>query len=173
MEDTLGSFPNERYVRHRQLGPRQYRIGLVNLGLLQTFHAPLSRRHEWFNRIWVLVPYDTRGLKRTLKNLSDESASKQTSKDDYPITVASESFFEKCFQIRFAVSPPIQADWKKFLLEKLKEAFPCNHEQDFHLIYQVLYQLRDTRQSPPTPRELIIFVNQIGAYHRIWQHLFR
>src|SRR5690606_13417493 len=43
-----------------------------------------------------------------------------------------------------------------------------HNEEDRHSVYQVYEHCTRQRLTPPTPRELIVFVNQIGAIHRQW-----
>ena len=126
---------------------------------LQTFVQ--ERRHqrdEWFRRVWVLVPYDAVGL-RKLWDKGEQSR---------PV---SDSFFNKSFQIRFHVPPPVLSDWRVFLDELLERALPSHTASERHLIYRVYEHSRD-RSTPPTLRELKLFVNQVGVYHRQWEHKF-
>lgn len=107
----------------------------------------------------MLVPFDHSALRR-LWNVERNSTA------DF-INV----FVDKTFQIKFHVSPPVLSDWKDFLIEHLTEAFP-NHTtiEDYDKIYSLyrIYRSVKYKDRPPTPRDIKVFINQIGAYHRIW-----
>lgn len=131
------------------------------LATLQTFiQNPQYSRQSWFGRLFILIPYDPSGLDRLWPGSNgskDENLARQ--------------FTEKTFQIRFAVPPASLSDWGEYLKTQLRSAFP-DHEPDdpeFHLAYRV-YDLNRMKDAlPPTPRELKLFVNQIGALHRVFQ----
>lgn len=131
---------------------------------LQTFLQDRQYRQElWFKRLWILVPFDPTGLRRLWDNRKSDHQQEQ---------IASDSFLDKSFQVRFRVPPPVLSDWKAFLCRLVAESLPNHGNQDQHLIYRVFDQCRRHNGTPPTPRELKLFVNQIGAVHRQWQHTF-
>ena len=83
------------------------------------------------------------------------------------------SFIEKTFHIRFEVPRPLVSRWHAHLLGMLEKAFPKHYidelfrrEEEFHAVYRVLSAYLQPKGRLPTPRELIVFVNQIGALHR-------
>lgn len=127
---------------------------------LQTFlHYQEHGKPTWFNRLWVLIPHDPSGIRR-LWNKAQES-------DD-----VARAFLDKSFQVRFEVPPPVLSDWHAYLLALLKQALPNHHDPEFHVIYR-LFALQRTREgSSPTPRDLKLYVNDIGALHRQRQDEF-
>ena len=127
---------------------------------LQTFlHHQEHGKPTWFNRLWVLIPHDPSGIRR-LWNKAQES-------DD-----VARAFLDKSFQVRFEVPPPVLSDWHAYLLAFLKQALPNHHDPEFHVIYR-LFALQRTREgSSPTPRDLKLYVNDIGALHRQRQDEF-
>lgn len=116
------------------------------------------QRPEWFSRIWVIVPYAIESLKKTAGTYSEGD------------TIF--AFIDKVFQIHFYVSPPVLSDWKEYLGAHVKTAFPKhNDETEIHRIYRTWTQ-NAVRPEQPTPRDLVIFINDIGALHRQWQDTF-
>ena len=83
----------------------------------------------------------------------------------------SRSFIDKSFQLRFEVPPPVLSNWKAYLIGLVEEALPGHKGADAHTIYRVLNRCRQ-RDESPTPRELKLYVNQIGVIHRQWEHEF-
>lgn len=153
-------------------------IALEIWSTLQTFLQ--DRRYQkrpWFTRLWILVPYDPTGLRKLWDGNHSESLdaaaknSKNTSHNSNQIAV-SNSFIDKSFQLRFYVPPPILSDWKGFLLSLLQSAFPDHDSVEFPIVFQVCERFGRSNGQSPTPRELKVFVNQIGAIHRQWQHTF-
>ncbi len=131
---------------------------LAILATLRTFFDFDGQSHDQFLRLWLLIPFDERGIRR-LWNESDLQANDELTR----------SFTEKTFQIKFRVSPPVLSDWHEFFKNQLKVAFPDHGEDDFHLIYRI-YDLRMLAGThAPTPREMKLFINSIGALHRQWK----
>ena len=142
-------------------------------GTLQTFlHIRDRDADQWYKQLWVIVPYDPIRL-RKLWNLKDEESTQEQNVDNETSEFrrTTESFLDKSFQIRFHVSPPVLSDWKLFLYDLVDRALP-RHADDRHMIYRVFDRYRAQDSDPPTPRELKLFVNQIGAIHRQWKHEF-
>lgn len=135
------------------------------LSILSTLQTFLQHQAEcdknWLNRLWVIIPYDRDSLQKLWQQAPSD--------DDKPLAV---SFLDKRFQIRFEVPPLVLSDWSKHLHELLEEAFPDHDETEFHLTYRVYALNRENVEKSPTPRELKIYVNQIGALHRQWQDRF-
>ncbi|MDY6865457.1 MAG: P-loop NTPase fold protein [Halobacteriota archaeon] len=118
---------------------------------------------DWLSRLWLLVPFDPTALDR-LWQLDSNISENKTGNDGN----ISKSFSDKSFQITFNVAPPVLTSWKDFLLSQLKGAFPDHDSGDFHKVYR-LYRLRGlANKKLPTPRDLKLFVNQIGSIHRQW-----
>ncbi|MBI1813611.1 MAG: hypothetical protein HYR72_01395 [Deltaproteobacteria bacterium] len=126
------------------------------LSILSTLRTFLEQRRDrswpWFKRLWILILYDPDGIQGLWK-------------DNAGVT---ESFLAKTFQVRFRVPLPVLSNWVTYLMDLLKEAFPRNHEEsEFHSVYRLFAVLRGSSE-PPTPRDLKLFVNQLGAIHRQW-----
>ena len=133
---------------------------------LQTFlgHSDYERA-SWIDRLWVLIPYDGSAILRLWDKLGSEDEQSTNPK-------LAASFLDKTFQVRFRVPPLLLSDWRAFLKEALQEALPEHQEADFHGVYRAYATKGGLERSAPTPRDLKIFVNQIGALHREWQDEF-
>jgi len=128
-----------------------------------------TQQPKWTERLWLLVPFAPDTPQRLWREDSQEKGGQETTQR----TLADE-FVEKTFQIRFHVPLPITSDWRYFFINKLKKAFP-NHFQhyrgDLHAIYRIFDAKRIDNHRPPTPREVKLFINQLGAYHRVRQYI--
>jgi KAP family P-loop domain len=133
------------------------------------FEFDMNSKQECVSRLWLIVPFDPNALERLWP-----SAPPPTDTGGLVISGTAEpalarSFSEKTFQTTFRVPPPVLSDWHGFLISQLKLAFPNHTDDDFHRIYRI-YDLRVvTGSQPPTPRQIKLFVNSIGAIHRQWQ----
>ena len=133
---------------------------------LQTFLGHTHhKKHKWIDSLWVLIPYDRDAILR-LWDSSDSVESKSPNK------TLTETFLDKTFQIRFRVPSLLLTNWREFLHKALKDALPDHQEEDFHDIYRTYGINGGLDKSPPKPRDLKIFANQIGALHRERQHDF-
>lgn len=169
MKESLKDKPNRRIVLVLDnLDRVDAKDALEIWSTLQTFLR--DRFHHcdgWYSQLWVLVPYDPNGLRKLWDNRKENST-------DEPEDArhASDSFIDKSFQIRFQVPPPVLSNWRTFLYGLVQQALPEHGADDQHAIYRVFDLCRGTTGRPPTPRELKLYVNQIGAIHRQWQHEF-
>jgi hypothetical protein len=137
---------------------------------LQTFLQRGRRREPWLDRLRIIMPYDPQGIERIWprgggSQQVNPSVSGGSVLDQFG-SGAGGSILDKIFQVRFDVPSPLRSDWRKYLYALLVEALP-DHEKDFHVIYTVISRFG---LGTPTPRELKLIVNQIGALHRQWNH---
>jgi hypothetical protein len=124
---------------------------------LQTFVRHRDTREPWLDHLWCVLPFDGDAIRRLWPPDGAQG-----------VNVA-ESFLDKTFQVRFEVPLPLLSDWKDYIIARLKDAMPAHSDDDFFKIYR-LYAVRRARGMPaPTPRELKLFVNQVGSLHRQWQ----
>jgi hypothetical protein len=105
----------------------------------------------WATKLWVLAAFDEQGIRRLWQNAEGDSSA--------------DTFLDKTFQIRFRVPPPLLSDWRDFLMAQLKKAFPRGQDSDFYTISQIFAILK-AEKKPPTPRDIKVFVNQVGAIFR-------
>ena len=133
---------------------------------LQTFLGQSDyQQADWIDRLWVLIPYDKGAILRLWENSESEST------EDIEAALAT-SFLDKTFQLRFRVPPLLLSNWRGFLQEALQLALPNHEAADFHDVYRAFSIEGGLETSTPTPRDLKIFANQIGALHRTWQEDF-
>ena len=123
-----------------------------------------------YRQPWIIVPYDPVGIqqlwkKREMNNSATDKENKETAAE-----VAS-SFLDKSFLMRFEVPPLVLSNWREYLIGLLKKALPKHKEDEFLTLYN-LYNIAMEHGKPPTPRELKLYVNQIGVIHRQWQDDF-
>ncbi|MBW2036404.1 MAG: hypothetical protein JRI41_02830 [Deltaproteobacteria bacterium] len=128
-----------------------------------------GQRPDWLKRLWLLVPFVPDTPERLWQeDVQDSQRTKEVSQQK---SIA-EEFIDKTFQVKFYVPLPVMSDWKDFFKKQLEEAFPEHferHQEDFYDLYRVFESKRACRYRPPTPREIKLFINQLGTYHRIWQ----
>jgi hypothetical protein len=124
---------------------------------LQTFLRPRAASESWVDRFWCLLPFDADAIRRLWP------------KDATSGSTVAESFLDKTFQIRFEVPLPLLSNWTDYLTAQLKEALPGHSADEFFRIYRLYSVRRAVGWPAPTPRELKLFVNQVGSLHRQWQ----
>lgn len=135
----------------------------------------LPQQPEWTKRLWLLVPFAPETPQRLWKEDHRENEqekaqehSSEESKQVHQHKTLAEEFVEKTFHLRFDVPLPVMSDWREFFEEQFKKAFP-RHSNDWHAPYRIFDVERVSNHRPPTPREIKLFINQLEAYHRIWQ----
>jgi hypothetical protein len=135
---------------------------------LRTFFDFDGRKSgTYLDRLWLLVPFDISGIARLWDQENRETSFDESTESERGSVT--DSFLAKTFQITFRVAPPVLSDWQDFLKSQLAKAFPKHLSDDFHRVYRI-YDLRVVRgTAPPTPRDLKLFVNRMGAIHRQWQ----
>lgn len=134
-------------------------------GTLQTFLQNRNFQNQpWFKKIWLIVPYDPSGLKKLWGNFNSNSILPTEDRQDL---IVLDSFIDKSFQIRFEVPPLVLSNWRKFLVDLFAKALP-SHKERGKVVYQIYNHGRKKDGEAPTPRELKLFVNQIGALYRQW-----
>jgi hypothetical protein len=159
MQSALGVNADRRLVLILDNLDRVAAVDAITIwSTLQTFLKERDRGTEtWFSQVWIVVPYDPLAIRK----LWSKSATDQS---------VSESFLSKSLQLRFRVPPPVLSDWKAYLYRLIEKALPGHRDEaTCHGIYRV-YSTCCSGQ--PTPRELKLYVNQIGAVHRQWKHEF-
>jgi len=117
---------------------------------LQTFlkqRNPDSKEQSHAGNIWVIVPYDLDGLSK-LWIIEEENCA--------------QSFFDKCFQLRFEVPRPVFTDWEEFCSQMIQKAFGANFKETESVI-NILKLTRKDLKDIPTPREIKTYVNQLGV----------
>lgn len=131
-------------------------VALSLWSTLQTFfQIPATHTSDWMSRVWVVLAFDRSSMARVWAD-----------GDDPDLRAA--SFLDKSFQIQFEVPPPLLSDWGKYFRDVLGHVLPAHSPQEIYAVYRLVAAYRDQVNSPPTPRELKLIANQIGALHRQW-----
>lgn len=162
MSEALGDQKHRLILAFDNLDRVMPSEALSILSVLQTFFRHSEHNQPaWFKKLYVLIPYDPRGL-RKLWDTKDENKDK---------AVAS-AFLDKTFQLRFEVPPLLLSDLRSYLIHLLGQALPDHDATEFHSAYRVFMLYSNKNEISPTPRGLKIFVNQIGTINRQWGNKF-
>lgn len=128
---------------------------------MQTFlQSSEHNTRSWFPQLWVIVPYDRDGISRLWGTDSEVNV---TPSRKLPLR---EFFLDKSLQIRFDVPPPVVSRWRERLSKLLSDAIKGHTESEFYEVVRTYSDFPDL--SNPTPREMTLFVNQLGSIHRQW-----
>ncbi len=150
---------------------------------MQTFlqrKSHLLNMQAWFNKIWIIVPYDPAGLS-ALWNKQPMDSSTSSEADGL-----GKSFFDKNFQLRIEVPKPIYSSWLNFANEMANFALIGWEEKEKKIVIRTLELTRGSLNDIPTPREIKNYINQTAllvyqtegkvaidsvAYYIIWRQL--
>lgn len=131
-------------------------IALSLWSTLQTFfQIPARHTSDWMARVWVVLAFDRGSMTRVWAGGGDPD-------------LRAASFLDKSFQVQFEVPPPLLSDWGNYFRDVLTHVLPAHSAQEIYGVYRLVATHRDQVNSPPTPRELKLIANQIGALHRQW-----
>jgi len=142
--------------------------------LLRSFvDAPDSREKRWAKRVWVIVPVAPNAVAVPLASASiDSPAPRSSTANDQKPSLGSEydAFLGKVFQARFVLPDPMLDQWQEHLRELLTRAFSgpvlrANGTEG--LIVELCSIYRGA--SAPTPRWLLLFVNQLVSLAVQWE----
>lgn len=165
MRKTLSGVERRLVIVFDNLDRIDAKDALSILSTLQTFieHKAECDR-DWLKKVWVIIPYDELSLQKLWPSDSPKNGSTKNGSTAL-------SFLDKRFQIRFEVPPLVLSNWSNYLLDLLKVALPDHKESEFYLINRVYALYRKDKDKSPTPRDLKLYINQIGALHRQWQDI--
>jgi len=141
------------------------------LSTLQTFlqhaqHGQISslnaETEDAFDRLWVLIPYSNEGIRRIWEENDQDGSTSH--------------MLQKRFVTRFTVPPMVLSNWRAYLIDRLQEAFPRHSDRSelgtIYNVYHLTLRKYAGEEFVPTPRDLKVFVNQLGALHRQWGDQF-
>ena len=97
---------------------------------------------------WIIVPYAQEGLSKIWAE----------GEDYRPL-----SFMDKSFQLRLHVPKMVISGWKGFARKCVGEAAPSLDGEDVEKILNVLSWTRDNLTDAPSPRQIKIYINQVGV----------
>lgn len=130
---------------------------------LQTFLSQRTQtwnKKEWFDRIWIIVPYDAEGLSRLWEKRTDNTNQN-----------LSKPFFDKCFQLKIEVPKPIFSGWETFARQMMEDALEGWKISDKDELIRVLRITRKNLTDIPTPREIKNYINKVGFLASQWGHI--
>ncbi len=149
------------------------------LSTLQTFFQYQQRNDNKknFRNIWTIIPYDPEGMRKIWEEGENSNGGNYARR-----------MLEKRFQVRYYTPPIIFTGWKRYMLMKLDLAFreptrfDAQREKTFESIYIIYSQfinwwstkteniesgaLNGDEVLPISPRDLIIFINQLGTLYQ-------
>lgn len=124
------------------------------LSLWSSIHVFFAE--EKYKNIKVIIPFDRQHIKSAFqdlsKNVNDNPEYSKNIKNNY-----SEDYINKTFDIVYRVSPPILSNWKSYFKEKWVEAIGAADSEEYERVLQLYEIFNDTI----TPREVIVFINEI------------
>ena len=120
--------------------------------LLHTFFAEGDNE----GKIWAIVPYDKQQLATIMSTNQSEKESFAT------------EFLNKTFFTSIHIPEPIMTSWKKFLNEKLDEAFTPAIDSEERITISLIFSR--TTKTIIRPRDIIAFVNRLVTLYT--QHNF-
>ena len=106
---------------------------------------------------WIVVPYAQEGLSKIWAE--DEGSGPNTKLNaNRPL-----SFMDKSFQLRMHVPKMVISGWKGFARKCIGEAAPSLDGEDVEKMLNVLSWTRDNLTDAPSPRQIKIYINQVGV----------
>ncbi|WP_406656648.1 P-loop NTPase fold protein [Methanolobus sp. ZRKC2] len=128
---------------------------------LQTFlqqRNPSKSGCQFYENIWIIVPYDMYGLSK----LWDNGKYLEADSIEPKLGSCAKSFFDKCFQIRVEVPEPIFTGWENFTKDMLNKAFEGWEDNEKKEVLEILKLTRQNLGDTPTPRQIKNYINQVG-----------
>jgi hypothetical protein len=148
MEDGLNEFAEKFIIVIDNIDRVNVEYAKKIWASMRTFFE--TENIEIRNRLWLIVPISDQGIR-------------QIWDDDHDLN---NHFESKTFQVRFNIAPAVLKDWREYFVTKLREALPeCTTTSQLHTVYRVYRSEVYPMAGHPTPRDIIIFINKIGAIY--------
>ncbi len=110
--------------------------------------------------VTAIVPYDT--------SYVSDAFSDQDGKDGKAIQQG-QQLIMKTFDITVRVAPPLSTDWRKFLYEKLDEAFPSPlDDEEKYKLFKLFDLDQQDQHVITTPRNVISYINEVSSIWNQW-----
>lgn len=125
---------------------------------LQTFfqrRSTTGTTETWPDQVWFIVPFDRYGFKKIWTSDGNDQKT-------------SGSFLKKCFQLVAEVPHPVMSGWSQYVEKCINlslHKWPSDEKQKVISTY-IRYASR--LDKSPTPRDIRIFVNQVGLLGSMW-----
>lgn len=113
---------------------------------IHTFFA-----EEQYDKIHIIIPFDRKHLQKAFEYEENSSQINE--------------FINKTFSLIYRVTPPILTDWKNYFHIKYHEAFKNSEDEELSLVISIFDRLKERF----TPRDIIVFLNEIVSYKKIWE----
>lgn len=113
---------------------------------IHTFFA-----EEQYDKIHIIIPFDRKHLQKAFEYEDNTSQINE--------------FINKTFSLIYRVTPPILTDWKNYFHLKYHEAFKDTEDKELSLVVSIFDRLKERF----TPRDIIVFLNEIVSYKKIWE----
>ena len=107
---------------------------------------------------WIIVPYAQEGLSKIWAE-GDVKGNGSNGKQGINRPL---SFMDKSFQLRLHVPKMVISGWKGFAKKCIEEAAPNLEGKDVEKMLNVLSWTRDNLTDAPSPRQIKIYINQVG-----------
>lgn len=130
---------------------------------LEYSEADQLNNNKWRNQIWTLIPYSFEGIKELWG--SDENLKKESK-----MQTTAYHFLEKSFDIRLYVPPLAFSKWQIYLERQLTTCIPVlkNNAKTLNTVSNVFENFSLKKQTPPTPRDIKLFVNELAIAYKAW-----
>jgi KAP family P-loop domain len=125
---------------------------------LQTFFQKRSNGSaeiSWSDKLWFVIPFDYEGF---LKIWSSTDSDDEIGK----------SFLKKCFQLIAEVPHPVMSGWPKYVETCVDEALNQWPEHERKSVLSTYVRYASRLDKSPTPRDIKMFVNQVGLLGAMW-----
>ncbi len=148
------------------------------LSTLQTFlQCETKIDDKKMKKLWIIIPFDRAGLEKIWPNMprgkgmggnEKLDAEPKGARQEQPGMAS--SMIDKRFQVIFRVPPLVLSNWEEYFQQQLADALPNHDRNDRYALYRVFYShmMLDGQKKTPTPREIKLFINQVGTLHRQW-----
>ena len=130
---------------------------------MQTFFGDSGGlRRPQTKKYWLIAPFSIQAI----SFIFQDSISPATTPQDLEGAAESsaKAFIDKTFGLTCYVPPPILANWRKYLLDKLATAFPEHDLKELVAVRDVFDFARSDVRI--TPREMKLFVNSLVVFYR-------
>lgn len=112
-----------------------------------------------YERIYTIIPFDRTQIQKALGDYQNSNICKNE------WIIDGDNYINKTMKVIYRVPPPVLSDWKGFFKLKAKELF---QELDENKII-TMRNIYDTNSISITPREIILFLNDIYVLYDQWE----
>ena len=124
-----------------------------------------------YKNIQLIIPFDRNHLSRAFGDNQNEyikDKGKHTDERSHTDERNSniDEYINKTFSVIYRVSPPVLTDWKNYFEIKFKRGLRCD-TKDNEL--KIVISVFDTLKPYFTPRDIIVFMNELVQLSLIWK----